>query len=72
MIGIYTLNKYVRVLSLTHHNDPVSQFFGAINRFLINIPACKDGILRGLLAAARKITDDMLTFEKEFDRELNG
>jgi hypothetical protein len=41
LIGIYSLDKFVKILSLNHHAEPIAQFFGSINRFLINIPACR-------------------------------
>lgn len=72
MIGVYALDKFTKVLSLTNHAEQIAQFFGSINRFLVNLPACKDGILRGLLAASRTIADEMLWFEKEFDQQLEG
>jgi hypothetical protein len=49
MINIYTIDKFVRILSLNHHAGPISHFFGSINRFLVNIPLCKNGIYRGLV-----------------------
>jgi len=68
MIGIYSLNKFVKVLSLGYHAEPISQLFGSINRFLINIPVCKNGILRGLLTTCHKIIEEMRRFELEFDQ----
>jgi hypothetical protein len=49
MIGIYTLDKFVQVLSLSHNAGPIAHFFGGINRFLVNIPLCKHGIYQGLV-----------------------